>query len=211
MAEETRGARTSAPIGILLTCVISALVGFWYLLGLVFNLPPHLTSTSSSSTASTESDDVHILSSTNPVISIYYLAGSERFILEICCFRRSCAHYNILLLARTSLDHSGGNALAALTIIAIFFGGTSSLTVTTRIAFAMARDGALPFSHTLRYVWPRTLSPIWTVALVFGFDALLMLLPLVSSSALNAILSVSVLCYQVGACYTHGCIAEECT
>ena len=92
---------------------------------------------------------------------------------------------------------AGGNALAAITIVALFFVGVSSLTVTTRIAYAMARDGALPGSTALRYVWPVSLSPVWTVALVFMIDALLMLLPLVNTSALNAILSISVLCYQV--------------
>lgn len=84
LAEETRGARRSAPIGIVLTCVISALVGFWYLLGLVFNLPPLLSTSSSSTTSAASSssssaseltDDVHILSAVNPVISIYYLAA----------------------------------------------------------------------------------------------------------------------------------------
>lgn len=57
-----------------------------------------------------------------------------------------------------------------------------AVTVTTRIAFAMARDGALPGSSTLRYVWPVTKSPVWTVVLIFGIDAVLMLLPLGNTS-----------------------------
>ena len=84
LAEETRGARRSAPIGIVLTCIISAVVGFWYLLGILYNLPPRLSSsTSSSSVSSTDaaptfSTDVNILSSDNPVITVYYIAtGSE--------------------------------------------------------------------------------------------------------------------------------------
>lgn len=90
-----------------------------------------------------------------------------------------------------------GNALSALTIIAVFFGGSSALTVTTRCAYSMARDGAIPFSSTLSYVWPRTQTPIYVIMVVFAFNAILMLLPLASTSALSAILSVSVLCLQV--------------
>lgn len=74
LAEETRGARRSAPIGIVLTCVISALVGFWYLLGLVLNLPPHLLGSSSSSATSTDVLILGSANSANPVMTIYFLA-----------------------------------------------------------------------------------------------------------------------------------------
>jgi amino acid transporter len=90
-----------------------------------------------------------------------------------------------------------GMALTAVLIINLFFAGISSLTVTSRIAFAMVRDGALPGSERLRVVWGVTKSPIYTVLLVFVIDALLLLLPLATTVALNAVLSVTVIGYQI--------------
>ena len=90
-----------------------------------------------------------------------------------------------------------GMALTAVLIINLFFAGISSLTVTSRIAFAMVRDGALPGSEQLRFVWGVTKSPIFTVLLVFVADALLLLLPLATTVALNAVLSITVIGYQI--------------
>jgi hypothetical protein len=52
----------------------------------------------------------------------------------------------------------------------------------------MARDGAFPCSAYIRPVWHVTKSPLGTVALVFVTDALILLLPLATTIALNAIL-----------------------
>ena len=90
-----------------------------------------------------------------------------------------------------------GMALTVVLIINLFFAGISSLTVTSRIAFAMVRDGALPGSERLRVVWGVTKSPIFTVLLVFVIDALLLLLPLATTVALNAVLSITVIGYQI--------------
>jgi amino acid transporter len=43
-------------------------------------------------------------------------------------------------------------ALSALLVVVLFLAGVSSVTVTSRIAFAMVRDGAIPFSTFLRPV-----------------------------------------------------------
>ena len=90
-----------------------------------------------------------------------------------------------------------GMALTVVLIINLFFAGISSLTVTSRIAFAMVRDGALPGSERLRVVWQATKSPIYTVLLVFIIDVLLLLLPLATTVALNAVLSITVIGYQI--------------
>jgi len=90
-----------------------------------------------------------------------------------------------------------GMALTVLIAINLFFAGISSLTVTTRICYAMARDDAFPMSKTFSTVWPVTHSPIATVILVLILDVLLMLLPLASTLALEAILSVAVIGYQI--------------
>ena len=90
-----------------------------------------------------------------------------------------------------------GMALLAILIISTFFAGISSLTVTSRIAFAMARDGAFPYSAWIRPVWQATKSPIGTVVLVFGLDAVILLIQLGSAKALGAILSITVIGYQI--------------
>ena len=45
-----------------------------------------------------------------------------------------------------------GSGLTVLLMLCIFFNGISSFTVTTRIAYAMARDGAFPGSRYIAYV-----------------------------------------------------------
>lgn len=56
-----------------------------------------------------------------------------------------------------------GGALTKLVVAQFFFAGTASLTVTARIAFAMARDGAIPFGKPLAYVSPLTKTPVGAV------------------------------------------------
>ena len=97
-----------------------------------------------------------------------------------------------------------GMALANLAIVNFFFAGMSSLTVTTRIGFAMARDGAIPGSTLFKRVSAWTKSPVPMVALVALFDMLLLLLPLTTISlqatygpiAFNAVTSISTIGYQ---------------
>ena len=79
----------------------------------------------------------------------------------------------------------------------IFFAGFSSLTVTSRIGFAMARDSAFPFSSFLKQVNLKTKTPIVMVFLTFLVDSLLCMLPLVSSTAFAAITSITTIGYQI--------------
>ena len=84
----------------------------------------------------------------------------------------------------------------------------SSLTVTSRIGFALARDGAFPGSEFLRRVNPVTKSPIQMVVLVLVIDCLLLLLPLATMKinndygavAFNAVTSICVIGYQMSYC-----------
>ena len=88
-----------------------------------------------------------------------------------------------------------------------FLAGVSSFTVTSRIAFAMARDGAFPGSTAIRYVSPLTKSPVGSVALVCAVDLILLLLPLATIDvpqaaiygpiAFNAVTSITVIGYQM--------------
>jgi len=68
-------------------------------------------------------------------------------------------------------------------LINLFFAGFSSMTVTSRIGFAMARDGAFPFSKQLHYVNPTTKAPDRVILLVFCIDVALCLMPLISPTA----------------------------
>ncbi len=87
--------------------------------------------------------------------------------------------------------------MTILLLINIFFAGFSSMTVTSRIGFAMARDGAFPGSKILYKVNPKTKSPDRIIFLVFLMDVLLCLLPLISKTAFEAITSVSAIGYQI--------------
>lgn len=87
--------------------------------------------------------------------------------------------------------------MTTLLIVNMFFAGFSSMTVTSRIGFAMARDGAFPFSQTLYKVNSKTKTPDRIIFLVFVLDVLLCLLPLISTTAFEAITSVSAIGYQI--------------
>jgi len=54
------------------------------------------------------------------------------------------------------------------------------MTVTSRIGFAMARDGAFPESSILYKINSKTKTPDRIIFLVFVMDVLLCLLPLIS-------------------------------
>jgi amino acid transporter len=59
-------------------------------------------------------------------------------------------------------------ALVATIVVAQYLCGLATVTSASRMAFAFARDGGLPFSHALRWICPRRRSPvraIWMVAL----------------------------------------------
>ncbi|CAF4007446.1 unnamed protein product [Rotaria sp. Silwood2] len=96
-----------------------------------------------------------------------------------------------------AVPHQGALALAILLILNLYFAGMSSLTVTSRIGFAMARDGVFPLSVYLRWIFKPTKTPLGNVIFVFVIDSLLLLLQLASTTAFTAILSIATLGYQI--------------
>ena len=80
-------------------------------------------------------------------------------------------------------------------LLNVFCAGFSSMTVTSRIGFAMARDKAFPFSHVLHRVNEKTKAPDTVILLVFILDVLLCLLPLLSKTAFEAIAGISAIGY----------------
>ena len=96
--------------------------------------------------------------------------------------------------------HTVGSALAWLIAINLFFAGLSSVTVTGRITFALARDGAFPFSRALSSVHPEYKSPICALVFVGAIDGLILLLPLDKENGnivYTAIIGLSVIGFQV--------------
>ena len=69
--------------------------------------------------------------------------------------------------------------------------------VTSRIIFALARDDALPLSRFLRGVNGSSHVPAGAIAATFVVDSVLMLLPLVNSSALAALTGTCTVGLQV--------------
>ncbi|TNV80914.1 hypothetical protein FGO68_gene5046 [Halteria grandinella] len=94
-------------------------------------------------------------------------------------------------------NRTGAIAMTSLLMVNIFFAGFSSMTVTSRIGFAMARDGAFPASKFLYKVNEKTKAPERVIFLVFFMDVVLCLLPLLSTTAFEAITSISAIGYQI--------------
>jgi amino acid transporter len=145
MAEETKNASTAAPWGIVTTVLMVAVVGFVYILGLLFS--------------TRDVDDV--------------------------------IEYGIVHVYTAACGLKGGLFLAGLLIMNLFFAGMSSLTVTSRIGFAMARDGAFPGSEMIRVVNQKVKMPLRTVFLVFVVDVIILLIPLGSTVAFAAVTSIT--------------------
>jgi amino acid transporter len=108
---------------------------------------------------------------------------------------------NIFGIAFTSIDGNlniaGAVSMSVLLLINIFLGGFSHMTVTTRICYAMARDKALPGSKYMDKVHPKVKVPVNAIIVIFFLDSLLCLLPLGSSTAFDAINSISTIGYQI--------------
>ena len=159
MAEETTNASSSAPKGIIMTCVATALTGFTFLLGLLY----------ASGCSNLDCIDLNLTGSTSEITI------SSQPVVNI--FQKAFTKYDISGNV-TSYQKGGALAMAIMILINLFFAGFSSMTVTTRIGFAMARDGAFPGSSCLYHVTKVNKVPNRMIILVFMIDALLVLLPL---------------------------------
>lgn len=187
MAEETTRASSSAPRGIIMTCIVNAITGFVYIIGLLY----------ASGCTDTTCIDIVILggNNDNPTVNIFQQA-----------FTTFDSEGNVSYYRK-----GGALTMAILILVNLFFAGFSSMTVTTRIGFAMARDGALPGSRWLHHV-TRNKVPDRLILLVFCIITLLVLLPLQSLAtdpktgeqsapvAFYAITSITTIGYQISYC-----------
>ena len=199
MAEETRNASTSSSWGLVATTVVTSIVGLMYILGLLYSIPPKVGiftaltmyggaggAANAASLYAVATGNRTGLMLTNVLIANLFFAGS------------ACAAHPLAACAWRTLSR------VRLCIITV-----SSLTVTTRIAFAMARDGAFPFGKQLAHVWPMTKSPVGAVILVFVTDCLLLLLPLTTMSVEKDYGPIAF--YAVTAICVIGCALHLCT
>ncbi|KAK5133339.1 hypothetical protein LTR08_007864 [Meristemomyces frigidus] len=94
-------------------------------------------------------------------------------------------------------SNAAATAMASGLIIIAFASGFALLASVSRLTFAFARDGGMPFSKFFAYVEPHYHIPIRAIALVSIIIMLLSLINIGSSIALNAILSLSTLALYV--------------
>lgn len=106
---------------------------------------------------------------------------------------------NIFILAFSDLEgnlnKAGALSMSILLLVNVYLGGFSHMTVTTRIVFAMTRDGALPFSKYIYGVNGKSKLPVKSILCAFFVDSLLVLLPLVNDTTFSAITSISTIGY----------------
>eukprot|EP00123_Amoebidium_parasiticum_P014996 comp22735_c0_seq1/m.35412 comp22735_c0_seq1/g.35412 ORF comp22735_c0_seq1/g.35412 comp22735_c0_seq1/m.35412 type:complete len:539 (-) comp22735_c0_seq1:83-1699(-) len=95
-----------------------------------------------------------------------------------------------------TLGKTGALIATWILVINLYFAGVSSMTVTSRIAFAMGRDGGLPFSSWVSKVSFNSI-PINSILLVFYGGTILLILPMFNDTAFAAITSLTVIGYQI--------------
>ncbi|SPB49430.1 unnamed protein product [Aspergillus niger] len=85
----------------------------------------------------------------------------------------------------------GGSAMWGLAILVQFFTGCSAMLADTRMAYAFARDEALPFSSFLSQVNPYTQTPVNAVWFVVFFSICLNCIAIGSTHTATAIFSIT--------------------
>ena len=147
MAEETKNPHRVAPRGMIMTCVVSFLVGVVTIVAILYGCGEN----------------------------IGYVLGGPRDASE-----------NLFELV---FNHNE-KAVAFFTLLltlASFSTGFSNVTVISRMAFSMARDGAFPFSRHLKELDPETKAPKRAILTILLVSTMFCLLPLLSKTAYVAI------------------------
>jgi amino acid transporter len=88
-----------------------------------------------------------------------------------------------LYVMRHALGEGVGRAAMGLAIVAMWFCGLSSVTSASRMLFAFARDGGVPFAAALRRVSPRFKTPHVAILTVTGLSLALVLATMPFSDA----------------------------
>lgn len=99
----------------------------------------------------------------------------------------------IQLFYNVTKSKAGGSILTLIPTVIATMANAAGLTSTSRTFWAYARDGAMPASNWFSYVDSKLSIPVRMVLLVSLLEFLLGLIYLASSTAFNAILSMSIL------------------
>lgn len=101
------------------------------------------------------------------------------------------------ILFTATNNHAGYICLLMFPLICLLFAGTGILTTSSRMTYAFARDGGLPFSPYFARIHPRLGIPLNALCLTTTFVVIFGCIFLGSSSAFNAITAASVVALGV--------------
>jgi len=177
IAEETQNPHKQAPRGILMTVVIASIIGFCYVLGLLFAIPG--------------GDINKVIEGCELIYS--NITGNTTQI----CTSTSSSGFALMNLFEYAIGPTGGFILTVLVMLNIFFAGIASVTVTGRIGYALARDGAFPGSSYLQKLNETTRSPVRIIFFTYILGVILLLLQLANTAAFTAIVSITTIGLQI--------------
>lgn len=148
------------------------------------------------------SEETHDAAVRGPVAikTAVIVSGAFGWLLTVCmCF--CLTDFDGILSSPTGLPaaqiflnaggKTGGTVMWACAIIVQVFTGCTAMLADTRMAFAFARDNALPFSDFLSKVNPYTQTPVNAVWFVVFFSIALNLIAIGSTQTATAIFSVT--------------------
>ncbi|KAI9037646.1 amino acid permease [Aspergillus affinis] len=148
------------------------------------------------------SEETHDAASLGPLAiqSAVIVSGLMGWILTIClCF--CITDLDAILDTPTGLPaaqiflnaggQTGGTIMWGFAILVQFFTGCSAMLADTRMAYAFARDEAVPFSRTLSKINPTTKTPLNAVWFVVGASILLTTIAIGSTQTVTAIFSIT--------------------
>lgn len=101
------------------------------------------------------------------------------------------------ILFNATKSRAGATCLLMFPLVCILFAETAIMTTSSRMTYAFARDGGLPFSKFFAKVHPRLGQPLNALILAATLTILFGLILIGSSSAFNALISASVVALGV--------------
>lgn len=94
-------------------------------------------------------------------------------------------------------NKAGSVCLMMFPLLSFVLCAIDDMATSARMAYALARDGGMPFSRHFGHVSPTFGVPVVGLVWCFAWDAILGLIFLGSSDAFNAIVSAAVVCFTV--------------
>ncbi|CAF3691202.1 unnamed protein product [Adineta steineri] len=126
---------------------------------------------------------------------LFAIPNVEKFLKDN---NKNDASINLIIATyERAIPYREATALTIILVCNIYFAGISSVTSTSRIFFSMARDGAFPFSHYLRWIYQGTKIPMGAIIFICGFDSILLSFQLISATAFTAFLAIATFSIQV--------------